>query len=150
MICQINPNTICYLFYIMNWGCKFTTIQPIERADSIAKFKFSILWYMFVGWMLIAYGEIGGTLPGTALFISLLNEYINYQRMIPSWTASKMFLAEMGKKCPTSLSLYKTELTWLENAYFYESKTVWITPWTRLFAIYMSIKINKYKDSDLL
>lgn len=44
----------------------------MDLADSIAKFKFSILWYMFVGWMLMASGEIGGTRPGTALLISLL------------------------------------------------------------------------------
>ncbi len=72
MICQINPNTICSLFYKTNWGFRLITTQPIERADSIAKFKFSILWYIVAGVMFIASGEIGGTRPGTALLISLL------------------------------------------------------------------------------
>lgn len=49
------------------------TTQPIERADSIARFKFSNLWYIVAGVKLIASGEIGGTLPGTALLMSLLN-----------------------------------------------------------------------------
>lgn len=56
----------------MNCGLRLITTQPIERADSIAKFKFSILWYIVAGVMLMASGEIGGTLPGTALLISLL------------------------------------------------------------------------------
>ena len=38
----------------------------------MAKFRFSILWYIVAGVMLIASGEMGGTLPGTALLISLL------------------------------------------------------------------------------
>ena len=58
----------------MNWGFRLITTQPIERADSIAKFKFSILWYIVAGVMFIASGEIGGTLPGTALLINLLSQ----------------------------------------------------------------------------
>ena len=49
------------------------TEQPTEPADPIAKFKFSILWNTVAGWMWMAYGEIGGTLPEIALLISLLN-----------------------------------------------------------------------------
>lgn len=40
----------------------------------MAKFRFSILWYIVAGVMLIASGEMGGTLPGTALLISLLDD----------------------------------------------------------------------------
>ena len=74
--------------------------------------------------------------------------------MIPSWTASKMFLEEMGKKWPMSSSLYKTELTWLEKASFSESKTVWITLGISSFPTYIysqSIFISKiYLDFKLI
>lgn len=139
MICHIRPRTICSRFSITNWGLRFTTTQPIERADSMAKFRFSILWYIVAGVMLIASGEIGGTLPGTALLMSLLDYDNVYQRMIPSWTASKMFLEEMGRKCPMSLSPSRTELTWLEKAYFSESSTVWMVPCVRWVAAYIRI-----------
>ena len=57
----------------MNCGWMLRTEQPTEPADPIAKFKFSILWNTVAGWMWMAYGEIGGTLPEIALLISLLN-----------------------------------------------------------------------------
>ena len=44
MICQMMPRMMCYRFYITSAGVMFTTVQPIARADSIAKFKFSIFW----------------------------------------------------------------------------------------------------------
>lgn len=114
------------------------TTQPIERADSMARLRFYILWYIVAGVMLMASGEIGGTRPGTALLISLLHiTKIHYQRIIPSWTASKIFFDEMGKKWPISLSLSNTILTWLEKAYFYDSRTVWMTPWTMLVVFYI-------------
>lgn len=77
IICQISPKTMCSRFYMMNCGFKLITTHPIERADSIARFRFSILWYMVAGAMLMAYGEMGGTLPGTALLMSLLDKQIN-------------------------------------------------------------------------
>lgn len=49
-------------------------VQPIDFADDIAKLIFYILWYESEGFMFIAYGDIGGTLPTTAVFISLLNK----------------------------------------------------------------------------
>ena len=66
MICQIRPKIICYLFSRINSGLTFTTMHPIDLAEPIAKLRFYILWYMFVGVKFIAYGEIGGTFPGTA------------------------------------------------------------------------------------
>lgn len=38
----------------MKLGWTFITVQPIDFADEIAKFKFSILWYVFVGFRFIA------------------------------------------------------------------------------------------------
>jgi hypothetical protein len=38
--CQISPITICSLFSIINSGLTLTTVQPIDFADEIAKFKF--------------------------------------------------------------------------------------------------------------
>jgi len=114
------------------------TTQPIERADSIARLRFSILWYIVAGLIFIASGEIGGTRPGTALFINLLHiKKTLYQRIIPSCTTSKIFFDEIGKKCPISLSPYKTMLTWLEKASFSDSRTVWITPWIMFAVFYM-------------
>ena len=65
----------------MNCGLRLITTQPMERADSMARFRFSILWYMVAGVMLMASGEMGGTLPGTALLISLLDK----QRITRGW-----------------------------------------------------------------
>lgn len=38
----MRPKAMCYLFSIMSAGVILTTVHPIARADSIAKFKFSI------------------------------------------------------------------------------------------------------------
>jgi len=59
---------------MMNYGRTLITVQPIDLAEEIAKLRFSILWYGLVGFRLIASGEIGGTLPGTAALIILLNK----------------------------------------------------------------------------
>lgn len=48
-----------------------------------------------------------------------------------------MFLEEMGKKWPISLSFSNTELTWLEKASFSDSSTVWMTPWVNWLATYI-------------
>lgn len=69
MICQMSPSTMCSLFSMMNSGCTLTTMQPIDLADSIAKFRFSILWYVVAGLRLMAAGAMGGTL---LLFIAAL------------------------------------------------------------------------------
>lgn len=58
----------------MNYGLTLITVQPIDLAEEIAKLRFSILWYGFVGLRFIASGEIGGTFPGTAALIILLNK----------------------------------------------------------------------------
>lgn len=73
IICHTSPRTICYLFYIMNSGLTLITIQPIDLAEEIAKFKFSNFWYTFLILELIAWGDIGGTFELTAALISLLN-----------------------------------------------------------------------------
>ena len=74
IICQIKPRMMCSRFYKMNWGWMLTTVHPIALADSIAKFRFSILWYTFAQWRLIAAGEMGGTFPKTAALMSLLTK----------------------------------------------------------------------------
>ena len=44
MICQMSPRMMCSRFSMINDGVMLTTVHPMARADSIARFRFSILW----------------------------------------------------------------------------------------------------------
>lgn len=44
MICQMSPRMMCYLFSMMSVGVMLMTVHPIDLADSIERFRFSILW----------------------------------------------------------------------------------------------------------
>ncbi len=127
--CQIKPSTMCYLFSNINSFLTFTTVQPMDLEEEIAKFRFYIFWYMFVGLKLIASGEIGGTFPGTAWLIILLNYCMYYQRMTPSWTALKIYLSLIGIIFLRSWSSLSTSLTWCVKANFSASLTLWIAPY---------------------
>ena len=40
MICQMSPRMMCSRFSMMSVGVMLTTVHPIARADSMAKFRF--------------------------------------------------------------------------------------------------------------
>ena len=44
MICQMSPRMMCSRFSMISDGVMLTTVHPMARADSIARFRFSILW----------------------------------------------------------------------------------------------------------
>lgn len=44
MSCQMRPNTMCSRFSMMNSDLRLMTVHPMDLAEEIAKFKFSILW----------------------------------------------------------------------------------------------------------
>lgn len=44
MICQMSPRIMCSRFSMIRVGVMFMTVHPIDLADSIDRFRFSILW----------------------------------------------------------------------------------------------------------
>lgn len=44
MICQMSPRMMCSLFSMMSEGVMLMTVHPMDLADSIERFRFSILW----------------------------------------------------------------------------------------------------------
>lgn len=44
IICQMRPRMMCYRFSMMRVGVMLMTVQPIDFADSIDRFRFYILW----------------------------------------------------------------------------------------------------------
>ena len=63
---------MCSFFSMMELAWMLTTMQPMDLADEMARFRFSDFWKMFSGCALLM--AISGTVPGTATLMNLLRE----------------------------------------------------------------------------
>ena len=94
----------------------------------------------------MASGEMGGTFPGTAALMILLNYLNHYQSTIPSWTPSKISSAGIGSLFLISGSSFSVSFTWLVNASFSEARIVWIMPSGCIVSIKCSIICGHYSQ----